>query len=383
MKYISEEEKRSLRTWAEISEQALLNNYEVVKQSAPGKKIMCVIKGNAHGHDAVLLGKILDREGTDAFGVAALSEALELRRAGITKPILILGWTSPEDIRVLIENDLTQSVFSTSYAESMQAAAEKEKAALKVHIKVDTGMSRTGFFAQKDPAEAAAEIQKVFAMSALCVTGIFTHYAAADMPEKDEYTAWQSSNFCKTIKALEAAGTDLSGVTVHSSNSAGILYHSDFHFDMVRAGVMLYGFSPRGIPGEPAELAPVLALKSRVVMVKDIEAGTKVSYGCTYTADKTIRIATVCAGYADSYPRRLSNSGAYAVVRGQKCRQIGRVCMDMCMFDVTGIDVQEGDEIILYGNGGMSLDEVAAMTNSINCEITSLLTNRVRRVLVP
>lgn len=383
MEYVTKEEKRTFRTWAEISESAVRHNFEVTKRSAGDCKVMCVIKGDAHGHDASILGPILQECGADAFAVAAFSEAIALREAGVVRPILILGWTAPEFAQTLADRKLTQSVFSAAYAEELASAAEEKGLVLDVHLKVDTGMSRTGFFAQTDPAAAAEEMLAVMNRSSLHVTGIFTHYAAADMPELDDYTAWQLQNLIDTVNALKEKGANLSEVMIHSSNSAGTLYHPEAHLDMVRAGVMLYGFSPRGIPGEPDSLEQILTLKTRVVMVKEIPAGTKVSYGCTYTAEKPIRIATVCAGYADAYPRKLSNSGAYAVIRGEKCPQIGRVCMDMCMFDVTGTDVQAGDEVILYGNGGLTLDEIGEIVGTINCETTCLLTERVKRVLVP
>lgn len=369
------------RAWAEIHTKALENNLALAKRLS-GVKVMCVIKGNAHGHGAVGCAGVLENAGADAFGVACCAEGVQLREAGSRLPILVLGYTDPAQAEQMIANDLIQSGFDLDYAKELDEAAARCGGVLKIHAKIDTGMSRTGLFAQAGPEQASEAVIAMAALPHLDVCGIFTHFAAADMPEKNDYTAWQLDNFQKVLKALENKGFDTSRLVKHAGNSACILYHPEAAFDMVREGVMMYGFYPDGVWREDGPLDPVLSLCARVAQVKEIPAGTCVSYGCTFTSEAPMKIAAVSAGYADSYPRALSNKGAWAVINGHKCRQIGRVCMDMCLFDVTGVDVKQGDKVILYGRGGMPLDEVARLTGSINCETTCLITDRVERVFL-
>ncbi len=343
---------------------------------------MCVIKGDAHGHGAVPCGLAFEAAGADAFAVASFPEAMALREGGISLPILVLGWTDPESVSEMISNDIIQSGMSLDYAEELNERAVAANGVLKIHAKLDTGMTRTGIFAQGHAEDAADQVILMSKLSNLDVCGLFTHYAAADMPEKDDYTAWQVENYKAVLRALEEKGVDTGKLIKHTGNSASILYHPETYFDMVREGVMMYGFYPNGIYEEDGPLDPVLALCARVAQVKEIPAGTSVSYGCTFTSEHPMKIAAVTAGYADSYPRSLSNKGAYAVINGEKCPQIGRICMDMCMFDVTGKDVKRGDKVILYGRGGMPLDKVAELTGSINCEPACLLTRRVERIYI-
>lgn len=370
----------TMRTWVEIDTDAFVQNLAYA-QKLTGKPVMPVIKGNAHGHGAVKAGKILEENGAASFAVAALSEGIELRKGGITVPVLILGYTPCEAVAEISANRLTQSVLDEAYAEELSREAGKAGCTVEVHVKLDTGMSRTGIFAQDTPEEAADAVMRIDRLENLRITGIFSHYAVADVPEQDEYTAWQLSNYKAVLSELRKRGFDRQ-VIHHFSNSAVILSHPESYFDMVRMGVMMYGFYPDGNYIENGPLTAALTLKTRVAQVKEIPAGTCVSYGCTFRAEKTMKIAAVAAGYADAYPRSLSNRGAYAVIRGVKCPQIGRICMDMCMFDVTGVEAQRGDEVILYGKGGMPLDEVAALAGTINCEPTCILTSRVKKVYI-
>ena len=367
------------RAWAEIDLNALVNNYHTLQKAAGGAKMMCVIKGDAHGHGAVPLGLALAKEGADAFGVAALSEGIALRKAGIEQPVLVLGWTPAALADQLAAYRLTQSILDEEYANELNAACKGLDAPLDVHIKLDTGMTRTGIFAQKDHKKAAEAVCRIDTLPNLRITGIFTHFAVADVPEKDGFTEWQRGNFCAVLDEMKRLGFD-KDIVRHASNSAGILFHPDCRFDMVRAGVALYGFDPTNGEDGIEGITPILTLKTHVAQVKDIPKGAKISYGCIYEAPRDMTIAVAAAGYADSYPRALSGKGAWAVINGQKAPQVGRICMDMCMFDVTGLDVRRGDEVILYGNGGMTLEQVTNLTGGINCETTSLLTNRVARI---
>ena len=367
------------RAWAEIDLNALVNNYRTLRKAAGGAKMMCVIKGDAHGHGAVPLGLALAKEGADAFGVAALSEGIALRKAGIEQPVLVLGWTPAALADQLAAYRLTQSILDEEYANELNAACEGLDAPLDVHIKLDTGMTRTGIFAQKDHKKAAEAVCRIDKLPNLRITGIFTHFAVADVPEQDGFTEWQRGNFCAVLDEMKRLGFD-KDIVRHASNSAGILFHPDCRFDMVRAGVALYGFDPTNGEDGIEGITPILTLKTHVAQVKDIPKGAKISYGCIYEAPRDMTVAVAAAGYADSYPRALSGKGAWAVINGRKAPQVGRICMDMCMFDVTGLDVRRGDEVILYGNGGMTLEQITNLTGGINCETTSLLTNRVTRI---
>ena len=369
----------TMRAWAEIDLKALVHNLNLAKKLS-GKKVMCVIKGDAHGHGAVACGKALEEGGADAFAVACLEEGIALREGGITLPILVLGWTPGEFASQLIQYDLIQSVIEEDYALELSRAVN---APVQVHVKLDTGMSRTGILAQEEPLAAAQTILRISQLPNLNVTGIFTHFAAADMPEKDDFTRWQADNYQAVLDALKGLGFTRN-ITCHAGNSATIMYHPDKHFDMVRMGVMMYGLYPDGVWQPNGSLEPILTLKARVAQVKDLPAGACISYGCTATTNRDTKIAVVSAGYADAYPRSLSNTGAYAVINGSKCPQIGRVCMDLCMFDITDAEVpiHRGNEVILYGKGGMPMEEVARLGNTINCQPLSVLTNRVKKIYV-
>jgi len=370
----------TMRAWAEIDTGALLRNLNLAKRIT-GKQVMCVIKGDAHGHGAVACGRVLEAGGADAFAVACLEEAVALRSAGIRLPILVLGWTPADFASSLVQYRLSQSVLDEAYARELNDAAAALEQPISIHVKLDTGMSRTGIFAQDDPVKAAEAICAIAALPHLKIEGIFTHFAAADMPEKDAYTAWQVQNYTAVLRSLEELGFT-APVIRHAGNSAVILSHPEAHFDMVRMGVMMYGLYPDGVWQPNGPLAPILTLKARVSQVKTLPEGAHISYGCTAKTLRPTKIAVVSAGYADAYPRSLSNTGAYAVINGVQCPQIGRICMDLCMFDITDapVPIDRGDEVILYGKGGMPMEEVARLAHSINCEPLSLLTNRVKKI---
>jgi alanine racemase len=341
---------------------------------------MCVIKANAYGHGAVECGRYLEKHGADAFAVASLGEAKELRDAGITLPILILGYTPPEYTELLLKYDAAQTAVDEDHAKALSDAAQKLSARLKIHIKLDTGMSRLGLFAQGEEAaaDAARSALRISSMQGLEVEGMYTHFAIADEERGNDYTAWQFNNYLTVLNILKKAGAR--PPVCHASNSACILYHPEAQFDMVREGIMLYGLYPSSVP-QQGPLKPVMALKSRVVQIKEFPADTTVSYGRTYEADKPISCAVICAGYADGLPRRLS--GRFEVsINGRFYKQIGRVCMDMCMVDVTGSDVKRGDEVTLFGHPGISIEEAATQVGTINYELTCLVTPRVRRVYI-
>ena len=250
------------RTWAEISRSALRHNLNVAKELTGGTKIMCVIKGNAHGHGAVECGRTLEQAGADAFAVASLEEAVELREAGIRIPILVLGWTDPRQAAVFCDYDILQSGLNLEYVRELsdQMVLQQDDRKIGIHVKLDTGMTRTGVDAQGDPADAASAVETMMTLPGIQVTGLFTHFAAADMPEKDDYTAMQLKRYKAVLAELEGRGIDTSRLLKHTGNSASIMYHPETIFDMMREGVMMYGFYPNGIYDPDGPLEPVLSL---------------------------------------------------------------------------------------------------------------------------
>ena len=364
------------RTWAEIDLGALRHNLGIAK--ATGKKVMCVIKANAYGHGAVACGRFLEENGADAFAVASIGEAAELREAGIKLPLLILGYTPSEYVPLLLEYNIAQSAVDEEHALLLSEAAQKIGGRLKVHVKLDTGMSRLGIFAQGEAAanDAAEAVLRICAMKGLEVEGLFTHFSIADEARGDAYTAWQLENYLTVLNRLEREGAR--PPVCHTSNSACILSHPETRVDMVREGIMLYGLYPNSLPQE-GPLQPVMTLKSRVVQVKDFPERTTISYGRTFEASAPMRCAVICAGYADGLPRRLS--GNFEVfINDKPYSQVGRVCMDMCMADVSHSDVKRGDEVVLFGAGGISTEQAATTVGTINYELTCLVTPRVQRV---
>ena len=369
---------RTSRTWAEIDLSALEHNLNIAKKT--GKKVMCVIKADAYGHGAVRCGEFLEAHGADAFAVACLGEAVELRGAGLKLPILILGYTPADFAGELAKYNITQTAVDEQAAADMSAAAREAGVTVDMHIKLDTGMSRTGLFAQGEEAGvlAAEAAERMMALKNINITGMYTHFSVADTPSEDEYTAWQLENYMRVLNILTAHGKRPR--VCHTSNSASIMDHPENHIDMVREGVMLYGMYPDSHP-RTGNLMPVMTLKSRVAQVRSLPAGTTISYGRTYKTPRDMQSAVITAGYADGYPRRLS-SHAEVTINGRRYDQVGRICMDMCMADVTGSDVKRGDEVILFGPGAMSVEEVSEIVGTINYELTCLVTPRVPRIYI-
>ena len=365
------------RTWAEIDCNALLHNFNIARRT--GKKVKCVIKADAYGHGAVRCGRFLERHGADAFAVACLQEALELRAGGITRPVLVLGHTSAEYAALLAANTITQTVVDESAANELDAAARAAGVTVDVHIKLDTGMSRAGLLAQgeENGMEAARAAERICHLPNLHVTGMYTHFSVADTPAEDAYTAWQLENYMRVYRYLSEKG--LRPETCHTSNSACILAHPETQIDMVREGIILYGMYPDSVP-QKGELRPVMTLKTRVSQVRALPAGTTVSYGRTYRSDAPFQTAVMLAGYADGYPRRLSNNTT-VTIHGKRYPQVGRICMDMCMANITGAeDIARGDEVTLIGGDSITWEEAAEKVGTINYELTCLVTARTKRI---
>lgn len=372
------------RTWAEIRLDAVEQNYRAVRRLvAESCRVMAVVKADAYGHGDVQVAKTLQEAGTDWFGVSNLEEAVRLRRAGITCPMLILSYTPPEEAARLAQFDITQTVISADYARRLNDAAAAAAVTVETHIKLDTGMSRVGFFYQDEQADSAVidEIETVYALPNLSVQGIFTHFAAADEEDGEEFTRRQHALFTDAIARLEKRGVTF--VLKHCCNSAATLRFAELHMDMVRPGIVLYGLAPSAFLRETVSLVPAMSLKTVVSQVKEIPVGTAVSYGRTYTAACAKTVATVPIGYADGYPRLLSNT-AQMLVDGRRVPLVGRVCMDQCLLDVTEVpSVCEGMTVTVFGTDGdaaLPVEEPAAAAGFINYELVCLVSKRVPRV---
>ena len=375
------------RTWAEVDVDAVKNNYRKIRQAVgPETQIMCVIKADAYGHGAVFLAKLYEKMGADRFAVSNIEEAMQLRENGIRLPVLILGFTPAGMARELADNNISQAVFSEEYARELSKAAGEQKVNVKIHIKLDTGMSRIGFMYQdiERDSDSLEQIKRACSLPGLISEGIFTHFAVSDEAEEGrEATLRQLECFKDAVGRLKADGCNFD--IVHCSNSGAVIDYRQAHFDCVRAGIILYGLSPSQKLAGRLDIRQAMQIKSVVAQVKTIEAGTPVSYGGTVVSEKKMKIATVPIGYADGYSRSLGNK-AYMTVRGKKAPVIGRVCMDQLMLDVSGIDdVCTGDEVIVIGDGSnntLSFDEMAQMTGTINYELVCLVGKRVPRVYI-
>lgn len=374
------------RTWAQINLDALDNNITQIKSVIdPSAKLCAVVKADCYGHGYEYTAQQMQESGADWFAVSNLAEALQMRKAGIDRPVLILGYTPPDKVRELVYNDISQAVYSLSYARALSENAALYGVTVNAHIKVDTGMSRIGFLYHDSVEDYPVidEIEKVCSLPGINPEGIFTHFSSADCADGELFTRLQYDLFLSACDRLAARGIYFE--IRHCSNSAGILSYREMNFDMVRAGIILYGLYPSSAVERPVKLLPVMELKTVISMLKTVSAGTPVSYGRTFTAEHEMRIATVPIGYADGYPRRLSNKMSM-LVNGHRAPVIGNVCMDQTMLDVTGIDnVFEGKQITVFGKDGgayISVDELAEKAGLINYEVLCSLSRRVPRVYI-
>ena len=377
------------RTWAEIDLDALANNYRRVREAAdPKARVCCVVKADGYGHGALRISAELQSLGADWFAVSNLEEALQLRRGGIERPILVLGFTPPEEAAALSEGNISQCVYSTDYAEKLSLCAGAVGVKVKIHAKIDTGMSRLGFYFQDIFRDEAAidEVIRACSLPGLIPEGVFSHFAVSDeRKEGDAFTMRQFGCFKEMSEALVRAGVGGDKPPLrHCANSAAVFDYPLSHLDMVRAGVVLYGLYPSGQLRARPDLRPVLSLRSVVSHVKTLLPGATVSYGRKFTAEHEMRVATVPVGYADGYPRALGPGGAAVLIRGQRCPVIGRICMDQLMADVSGVEgAAMGDRVTLIGRDGgeeITAGEVAGWEGTINYEVVCALSKRVPRV---
>jgi len=374
-------DRRTVRTWAEVDLDALAHNYRLLRGLAPGAKFLGLVKADAYGHGAAPIAKKLQALGADMLAAACLDEAIALRESGIALPILCLGQTPPELAGELLAYDITQTVGDLETGEALSAAAVAAGKTLKIHVKVDTGMGRLGFVYYEDDDEAALEragkeIESLCALPGLEPEGIFTHFANADGSEA--YTKNQCARIHDVFGELWERGLHQFKI-YHCAASAAVLNYSwtKVYMNMIRPGIALYGYVPDPSVRDPG-LKPVMTVKSRIAAVRALPSGAKISYGCTATLERDSKIAVLPMGYGDGLPRCLSNK--LEVLIGDKlCPVLGRICMDMCMVDVTGLpEVRAGDIAVVYSPG--LTQRAAQLAGTIPYELLCQLTPRVPRL---
>lgn len=369
-----------LRCWAEINMDAILGNFESIRKYVPvDKKLMAVIKADGYGHGAVPIAHLLEGM-ADFYGVAAVDEAVELRQAGISTPILILGYTQPQLFPILIKYDVRPAIFRREDAISLDRYAKEQGKKAKYHIAVDTGMSRIGY---SDTRESADEIAQLSGLENAEIEGVFSHFAKADSRDKS-YADLQLARFKTFVHLLGERGVNVP--ICHLYNSAATV-ELDPEFHMMREGIILYGLRPscEVEMDKIKTLRPAMTLRARIGHTQTLEAGVPISYGCTYTTERETRVATVCAGYADGVPRIISNK-ASVLVHGKKAPILGRICMDQFMIDVTDIpETETGDFVTIFGRDGdaeIFADDVADIAGTIGYELVCSITKRVSRVYI-
>ena len=364
-------------TFCSIDHDALHWNLRQIRDQVGAEvKILSMVKANAYGHGAAAVARTLSAAGSDAFGVATLEEGIELRQAGIKEPILVVAGVYEAQLADFFAHGLTPVVHDLGRLSDLEKAVRRRGATLDVHLKIDTGMGRLGLVA----AECENWIGALKDLDAVKIDGAFSHFSHAESVEGD-YTQRQLAVFKQVIERLR--GENIRPRLVHFANSAATITLPAAYFDMVRPGIMLYGVYPSPVMASQISLKPVLAWKTKILQLKKVPCGTSISYGQTFITQRESLIATLPVGYADGYPRLLSNCGE-VLVGGQRAKVAGRVCMDLTMIDVTDIrNVQQGDEVVLLGRQGsaeISADQIAAWANTISYEILTSISARVPRI---
>ena len=366
--------------WAEVDLDIMAENMRIIRKMTKSKLLAAVIKADAYGHGSAVLADVLLQNGADRLAVARLNEALELRRSGITAPIFILGHVDTACAAQAVANNINVCMYNYDEAKVFSDAAVKQDTVVKFDIAIDSGMNRIGY---KPTVQSVDEIEKISRLPHVVLEGIFTHFCLADCTDKT-FTHEQYKRFKWICDELVARGVKIN--VHHCANSAAILELPQYHFDMARAGIILYGMAPSHEVGvEGTGLKPAMSLKCTVTHVKRIEVGDGISYGHKFVAKSPRIIATIPAGYADGYTRLLSGK-AEVLIHGQRAKVAGNICMDQCMVDVTDIpDVKIGDEVVLFGSQGSQqilADELADKLGTINYEITCMVSRRVPRVYI-
>ena len=369
------------RVEAEIDLGAIRDNFAAMRgRLRDDTKMIAVVKTDAYGHGAVRIAEMMEPEAYIwGFAVATTEEAVELRRAGIRKPILCLGFVFPQDYDLLVRLQIRPATFKLSMARQLSEAASRAGMILPVHLAVDTGMGRIGFQVCEEDADEAAEIAK---LSNLKVEGLFTHFARADERDKG-YTQEQFRKYCRFEQMLEERGVSIP--LRHAANSASIMELPGTHLDAVRAGITIYGIYPSDeVDRNLMPMKPAMSLISHICYIKKVPAGTSISYGGTFVTERESRIATIPVGYGDGYPRSLSNKGS-VLIRGRRAPIVGQICMDQFMVDVTEIEAEEFDRVTLLGQDGkdaVTADELGRLSGRFPYELVCDISKRVPRVYV-
>lgn len=364
-------------TWAEIDLDAIAYNTRGLKRLVGEKtELMAVVKANGYGHGAVPVAEVALDNGASSLAVHRTLEGVQLRQAGITAPVLIMGYTLPAQAESIVRWDLTPTVNTPEQAQALSAAALHQGKVLPIHIKVDTGLGRFGLL----PEEVVDFVQAISELPGLILEGIYTHFAMADAADK-AYTLQQFEIYLEVVKRVEEAGFTVP--IKHVASSSAALDLPEMYLDMVRCGITLYGLRPSDEVEPTISLRPAMALKSRVARVRTLATGSSIGYGCTYTTKGPTLVALVPVGYGDGYPRLLSNRGQ-VLVHGQRAPIVGRVCMDQFVVKVSNIpNVKQDDEVVLLGRQGddeISAEEVATWAETINYQVTTSILPRVTRV---
>ncbi len=367
------------RTWAEVSLENICHNYKAIRAAIPSScRFLGVVKANAYGHGALEVSRTLAACGADYLAVSCLDEAMELRDGGITLPVLILGHTPCEYTRMLIDNDITQAITCLAKAVEFSAEAVRIGKSLKIHIALDTGMSRLGFLCRDERFDGGVEnIIRACRMPGLIPEGAFTHFAVSDEPGADNeaYTREQFRLFCEVLGQVKEQG-GIEFAIRHCANSGAVARYPEMCLDMVRPGLLLYGY---GDETGRLGLKPCMRFMTKVTTIKHYPAGTDVSYGRRFTTERTTRMGVVGVGYADGLPRACSNKCSFAAGDGF-APQRGSICMDMCMIDLTDLpEVTVNSEVEVFGVKS-SVETLAAAAGTISYELLCALSKRVPRV---
>ena len=371
------------RTWADIDLDCLEHNFQAIKSRVPdGTRILGVVKADAYGHGAVQISRSLTEFGAGYLAVSNLEEAVQIRRGGISTPILILGYTPAKFAEVLVEMHITQEIHSLEYACELDSALAGAESVLNVHMKLDTGMSRIGFFTY-DQTQLEKELTELAKLKHLHIEGVFTHFSSADGCEQEDvaYTDQQYLRFTESCKLMETK--KLPAEIRHCCNSGAIVLHPDRALDMVRAGIVLYGLHPSAATEGKIELQPVMSLRSIVAQIRKLKSGTAISYGRTYVTDHDTTVAVIPVGYADGLNRGLSGQYSF-LLHGKLVPILGRICMDMCMVDISDVpETAIGDEVTVFGRaaeGAFTCTDLAEKVGSIPYETICGINMRVPRI---
>ena len=367
------------RVWLEVDLDAVTHNLKTIRRTmGKNSEIMAVVKANAYGHDAIEISRVALENGATWLGVGALEEGIILRKAGIKAPILLLGLIPKDQVDSLLFYDLVPTVCDLQTVKALSQAAVKYKKIARVHIKIDTGMRRLGI----EAGEVLDFIKKIKKMNNIEIEGLYTHFAAAE--EDKNYTELQFAQYKRVVGKLKKEGIHVP--LKHAANSAAILDLPYTYLDLVRPGITIYGLLPLPRARRTIKLKPVTKFKTKIIFIKKVSAGESIGYGRAYTTTKETVVATLPVGYADGYPRLLSGKGE-VLVRGRRAAIMGRICMDLCMIDVTNIPgAQVGDEVVLWGKQEgekISVEEIAEKTGTINYEIICMVDKpRVSKVFI-